>query len=207
MPGIPSCLPCSKKLRISASDVPVISYSAWTISASAARPPSSHSSSWSHCVAEHPASLYRIEEDHACTLFRTRVYSHLEPGSHKPQTLGPPTSRLAPGNWSRSTRDRDTRPYRFTTNATKCRNRLGISSANRNTTNQGAVPIDQEIDNIKNNNRVQNPFEMELMELVENEPTARPFQCDWQSCNKVCSHPPCVPMRPSTLRNPRRQTS
>lgn len=26
---------------------------------------------------------------------------------------------------------------------------------------------------------------MELMELVENEPTARPFQCDWQSCNKV----------------------
>lgn len=24
------------------------------------------------------------------------------------------------------------------------------------------------------------------MELVENEPTARPFQCDWQSCNKVC---------------------
>ena len=26
---------------------------------------------------------------------------------------------------------------------------------------------------------------MELMELVENEPTARPFQCDWQQCNKV----------------------
>lgn len=26
---------------------------------------------------------------------------------------------------------------------------------------------------------------MELLELVENEPTARPFQCDWQSCNKV----------------------
>lgn len=26
---------------------------------------------------------------------------------------------------------------------------------------------------------------MELMELVENEPTARPFQCDWQSCTKV----------------------
>lgn len=25
---------------------------------------------------------------------------------------------------------------------------------------------------------------MELMELVENEPTARPFQCDWQACNK-----------------------
>jgi hypothetical protein len=25
---------------------------------------------------------------------------------------------------------------------------------------------------------------MELMELVENEPTARPFQCDWQSCTK-----------------------
>jgi len=35
---------------------------------------------------------------------------------------------------------------------------------------------------------------MELMELVENEPTARPFQCDWQSCNKVCS-PPAVPVR------------
>lgn len=33
---------------------------------------------------------------------------------------------------------------------------------------------------------------MELMELVENEPTARPFQCDWQSCNKVCS-PSCSP--------------
>lgn len=26
---------------------------------------------------------------------------------------------------------------------------------------------------------------MELMELVENEPTARPFQCDWHSCTKV----------------------
>ncbi|KKA29743.1 hypothetical protein TD95_003883 [Thielaviopsis punctulata] len=25
---------------------------------------------------------------------------------------------------------------------------------------------------------------MELMELVENEPTARPFQCDWSACNK-----------------------
>ncbi|KAL1883039.1 hypothetical protein VTK73DRAFT_114 [Phialemonium thermophilum] len=25
---------------------------------------------------------------------------------------------------------------------------------------------------------------MELMELVEHEPSARPFQCDWQSCNK-----------------------
>ncbi|KAM7193354.1 hypothetical protein V8F20_008404 [Naviculisporaceae sp. PSN 640] len=25
---------------------------------------------------------------------------------------------------------------------------------------------------------------MELMELVENEPTTRPFQCDWQSCGK-----------------------
>ncbi|KAH7186785.1 hypothetical protein DER44DRAFT_858203 [Fusarium oxysporum] len=25
---------------------------------------------------------------------------------------------------------------------------------------------------------------MEVMELVENEPTARPFQCDWQSCRK-----------------------
>ncbi len=29
---------------------------------------------------------------------------------------------------------------------------------------------------------------MELMELVENEPTTRPFQCDWQSCTKV-RHP------------------
>jgi hypothetical protein len=29
---------------------------------------------------------------------------------------------------------------------------------------------------------------MELMELVENEPTARPFQCDWQSCTKVLEH-------------------
>ena len=26
---------------------------------------------------------------------------------------------------------------------------------------------------------------MELLELVENEPTARPFQCDWQPCDKV----------------------
>jgi hypothetical protein len=26
---------------------------------------------------------------------------------------------------------------------------------------------------------------MELMELVENEPTARPFQCEWQTCKKV----------------------
>ncbi|KAH7142649.1 hypothetical protein B0J13DRAFT_676009 [Dactylonectria estremocensis] len=26
---------------------------------------------------------------------------------------------------------------------------------------------------------------MELLELVENEPTARPFQCDWQSCTKT----------------------
>ncbi|KAI1330763.1 hypothetical protein F5Y16DRAFT_342568 [Xylariaceae sp. FL0255] len=25
---------------------------------------------------------------------------------------------------------------------------------------------------------------MELLELVDNEPTARPFQCDWESCNK-----------------------
>ncbi|KAH8178299.1 zinc finger, c2H2 type domain-containing protein [Sarocladium implicatum] len=25
---------------------------------------------------------------------------------------------------------------------------------------------------------------MELMELVDNEPTARPFQCDWQSCDR-----------------------
>ncbi len=28
---------------------------------------------------------------------------------------------------------------------------------------------------------------MELMELVENEPTTRPFQCDWASCGKVRS--------------------
>jgi hypothetical protein len=27
---------------------------------------------------------------------------------------------------------------------------------------------------------------MDVMELVENEPNARPFQCDWQPCNKVC---------------------
>lgn len=26
---------------------------------------------------------------------------------------------------------------------------------------------------------------MELMELVENEPTTRPFACDWDSCSKV----------------------
>lgn len=26
---------------------------------------------------------------------------------------------------------------------------------------------------------------MELMELVDNEPTARPFQCDWVGCKKV----------------------
>jgi hypothetical protein len=26
---------------------------------------------------------------------------------------------------------------------------------------------------------------MELMELVENEPTVRPFQCEWPSCQKV----------------------
>lgn len=28
--------------------------------------------------------------------------------------------------------------------------------------------------------------EMELMELVDVEPAARPFQCDWQECTKVC---------------------
>jgi hypothetical protein len=27
---------------------------------------------------------------------------------------------------------------------------------------------------------------MDVMELVENEPNARPFQCDWQTCSKVC---------------------
>lgn len=27
---------------------------------------------------------------------------------------------------------------------------------------------------------------MELMELVDNEPTTRPFQCDWDGCGKVC---------------------
>jgi len=26
---------------------------------------------------------------------------------------------------------------------------------------------------------------MDVMELVENEPNARPFQCDWQTCSKV----------------------
>lgn len=26
---------------------------------------------------------------------------------------------------------------------------------------------------------------MDVMELVENETNARPFQCDWNSCNKV----------------------
>ncbi|EXL64043.1 hypothetical protein FOPG_19687 [Fusarium oxysporum f. sp. conglutinans race 2 54008] len=25
---------------------------------------------------------------------------------------------------------------------------------------------------------------MELVEVVENEPSAHPFQCDWQSCTK-----------------------
>lgn len=29
------------------------------------------------------------------------------------------------------------------------------------------------------------------MELVENEPNARPFQCDWQACNKVRAVPRC----------------
>jgi hypothetical protein len=27
---------------------------------------------------------------------------------------------------------------------------------------------------------------MDVMELVENKPTVRPFQCDWQTCSKVC---------------------
>ncbi|KAL3959910.1 hypothetical protein ACCO45_005027 [Purpureocillium lilacinum] len=27
---------------------------------------------------------------------------------------------------------------------------------------------------------------MELLELVEYEPTTRPFQCDWETCNKAC---------------------
>ena len=29
---------------------------------------------------------------------------------------------------------------------------------------------------------------MDVMELVENEPNARPFQCDWKTCNKVDIH-------------------
>lgn len=29
---------------------------------------------------------------------------------------------------------------------------------------------------------------MELLELVEYEPATRPFQCDWDSCNKVGIH-------------------
>lgn len=28
-------------------------------------------------------------------------------------------------------------------------------------------------------------LEMEVMELVDNEPTIRPFQCTWESCGKV----------------------
>jgi hypothetical protein len=30
---------------------------------------------------------------------------------------------------------------------------------------------------------------MDVMELVENEPNARPFECDWQACSKVRSTP------------------
>lgn len=37
---------------------------------------------------------------------------------------------------------------------------------------------------------------MELMELVEGEPTTRPFQCDWESCIKVRSHPRAGPLGP-----------
>jgi hypothetical protein len=33
---------------------------------------------------------------------------------------------------------------------------------------------------------------MDVMELVENEPNARPFQCDWQTCNKVSKEIECV---------------
>ena len=29
---------------------------------------------------------------------------------------------------------------------------------------------------------------MDVMELVENEPNARPFRCDWKTCNKVRKH-------------------
>lgn len=29
---------------------------------------------------------------------------------------------------------------------------------------------------------------MDVMELVENEPNARPFQCDWQTCSKVSNY-------------------
>ena len=42
---------------------------------------------------------------------------------------------------------------------------------------------------------------MELMELVENEPTARPFQCDWQQCNKVRCLFPFVVGVPGARRN------
>lgn len=37
-----------------------------------------------------------------------------------------------------------------------------------------------------NRHQTLNCCEMELMELVDNEPMARPFQCDWQDCTKVC---------------------
>ena len=42
---------------------------------------------------------------------------------------------------------------------------------------------------------------MELMELVENEPTTRPFQCDWASCGKV--RPSRASSVPGPLRLPR----
>lgn len=35
------------------------------------------------------------------------------------------------------------------------------------------------------NKEIQRVYRMDVMELVENEPNARPFQCDWQTCNKV----------------------
>ena len=46
--------------------------------------------------------------------------------------------------------------------------------------------------NTKNNNIKVTRYsagEMELMELVENEPTTRPFECDWTSCGKVRPQP------------------
>ena len=30
---------------------------------------------------------------------------------------------------------------------------------------------------------------MDIMELVENEMSYRPFQCDWHTCHKACAMP------------------